>query len=167
MVSTYLIIGNIFSLLSAICIAISVIKKNKADLIWWQILDVIFCILSCIALYAYAALATNFVSLIRNILAYKNKLTKNITWILLISCVICGLWANNRGIIGLFPIIASASYTIFMYITKNEQQMRWALISNLALWLVHDFYIQAYPSALTELILSVWTAIQIFNNRTR
>ena len=162
---TYLIIGNIFSLLSAICIAVSVIKKSKADLIWWQILDVIFCILSNIALYTYAALTTNSVALIRNILAYKNKLTKNITWILLILCVVVGLWANNRGIIGLFPIIASASYTIFMYTTKNEQQMRWALVSNLILWFVHYIYVQAYPSALTDIILSIWTGTQIFKNR--
>ncbi|MBR3676625.1 MAG: YgjV family protein [Alphaproteobacteria bacterium] len=159
---TYLIIGNIFSFLSAVCIAVSVIKKNKNDLIWWQIIDVIFCILSNIALYTYAAMTTNSVALIRNILAYKNKLTKNLTWILCVLCVVVGLWANNRGIIGLFPIIASASYTIFMFITENEQQMRWALVSNLILWLVHDIYVQAYPSAVTDLVLSVWTAVQIW-----
>ena len=163
--STYLIIGNIFSLLSAICLAISVIKKNKNDLIWWQVIDVVFCILSNIALYTYAALTTNSIALIRNILAYKNKLTKNITWILFILCILVGLWVNNRGVIGLFPIIASASYTIFMFITKNEQQMRWALVSNLILWFIHDIYVQAYPSALTDIILSIWTVIQIFNNR--
>jgi len=162
---TYLIIGNIFSLLSATCIAVSAIKKSKKDFIYWQIGDVIFCILSNIALYTYSALTTNSISLIRNILAYKNKLNKNITWILLILCVIAGLCANNRGIIGLFPIIASASYTIFMYTTKNEQQMRWALVSNLLLWFVHDAYVQSYPSALTDLVLSIWTAIQIFKYR--
>ena len=165
--SVYLVWGNIFSLLSAICLAVSVIKKNKTDLIWWQILDVIFCILSNIALYTYAALTTNSVALIRNILAYKNKLSSKITFILMILCIIFGLWANNRGIIGFFPVVASASYTIFMYTTKNEQQMRWALISNLILWLVHDVYVQAYPSAVMDVILSVWTAIQVFINRKK
>ena len=140
-------------------------KKNKNDLILWQGIDVIFCILSNIALYTYSALATNTIALIRNFLAYKNKLTKQITWILFILCIVAGLYANNRGIIGLFPIIASASYTIFMYITKNEQQMRWALVSNLILWFVHDIYVQAYPSALIDVVLSVWTSIQIFKNR--
>ncbi|MBP5352157.1 MAG: YgjV family protein [Alphaproteobacteria bacterium] len=161
----YLIIGNIFSFLSAVCIAISVVKKNKNDLIWWQILDVMFCILSCFALYAYAALTTNAVALVRNILAYKNKLTKQITWILFVLCIIAGLWANNRGIIGLFPIVASASYTVFMFTTKDEQQMRYALISNLTLWAVHDFYVLAIPSAITDVVLSVWTAVQIVKNR--
>ena len=162
---TYIIIGNIFSLLSAICIAISVLKKNKKDLIWWQIIDTIFCLLSNIALYAYAALTTNSIALTRNILAYKNKLTKKLTLILLILCIIAGLWANNRGIIGLFPIIASAEYMIFMFTSKSSQQLRWALVLNLILWLVHDVYVQAYPSAITDLVLSAWTLIQIFQNR--
>ena len=162
---SYLIIGNTLSLLSAICIAISVIKKNKNDLIWWQILDVIFCILSNIALSTYAALTTNSVALVRNVLAYKNKLTPNRTFILFVLCIIAGLWANNRGIIGMCPIIASTSYTIFMYVTQNEQQMRWALISNLLLWFIHDLYVQAYPSALTDIALSIWTLIQIYKNK--
>ncbi|MBE6444939.1 MAG: YgjV family protein [Alphaproteobacteria bacterium] len=162
---SYLIIGNIFSLLSAFCIAISVIKKNKNDLIWWQILDIIFCILSNISLFAYAALTTNSIALIRNVWAYKNKLTKNKTLILFVLCIVAGLWANNRGIIGLFPIIASTTYTIFMYTTKNEQQMRWALVSNLMLWFVHDVYVQAYPSALTDMALGIWTLVQIYKNK--
>ena len=87
------------------------------------------------------------------------------TLILFILCIVIGLWTNNRSTIGLFPIIASAGYTVFMYTTKNDQQMRWALIFNLVLWFVHDIYVQAYPSALTNIILSAWTAIQIFNNR--
>lgn len=164
---SYLIIGNVFSFLSAVFIALSVVKKNKKDLIWYQVIDVIFCILSNIALYTYAALTTNSVALIRNILAYKNKLTRKITWVLFVLCIIFGLWANNRGFIGLFPIIASSSYTIFMFTTKNEQQMRWALISNLMLWFVHDIYVQAYPSAATDIGLSIWTAVQIFRNRKK
>lgn len=162
---TYLVIGNIFSLLSAICIAISVVKKNKKSLIWWQIIDVFFCILSNIALCTYSALTTNSIALARNILAYKNKLTLKITWIMFILCIIAGLLANNRGFIGFFPIIASASYTIFIFITKDEQQMRWALISNLILWFIHDICVQSYPLAITDIILSIWTAMQIFRNR--
>ncbi len=162
---TYLVIGNIFSLISSVCIAISVFKKNKTDLIWWQILDEIFCILSTIALFAYAAVMTNTISLVRNILAYKNQLTQKLTWILCALCIIAGLWVNNRGIIGLFPIVASAEYTIFMFTTKNAQQMRWALVINLILWFVHDLYIQAYPSALTDIALSLWTCMQIYKNK--
>ena len=162
-----LIVGNLFSFLAAVCIAISVIKKNKKDLIGWQIFDVIFCIISCVLLSAYAAATTNTVALVRNVLAYKNKLTKHNTLFLTGVCVMAGLLANNRGIIGLFPVMAAGSYTVLMYVTKDEQQMRWALISNLILWFVHDFYIQSYPLAVLDVGLSGWTAVQIFVNRKK
>ncbi len=162
---TYLIVGNIFSLLSAICIAISAIKKSKTDFMYWQIGDTLFGMVANIALYAYAALVISIVCFIRNILSYKNKLTKNITVILLIISVIIGLYANNLSYIGLLPIIASASYTICIYATKNEQQMRWALTINMILWFVHNLYVQAYPSAIANILLCAWTFLQIYKNR--
>lgn len=162
---THLVIGNIFSLLCAICIAMSVVKKSKKDFMYWQIGCTLFGGIANIILYAYAAFVISSVSLIRDILSYKNKLTKNITIVLLIISIIIGLYANNLGIIGLLPIIASASYTLCIYITKNEQQMRWALVSNLSLWFIHNLYIQAYPSALANIVLCIWTFIQILRNR--
>lgn len=162
---TYLIIGNLFSLLSAICIAVSVIKQSKADFMYWQIGDTFFGIIANIALSAYAALVISVICFIRNILSYKNKLTKNITIFLLAVSVVVGLYANNLALIGLLPIIASASYTICIYITKNEQQMRWALTINMLLWFIHNIYVQAYPSAIANIVLCLWTFVQIYKNR--
>ena len=98
-------------------------------------------------------------------LSYKGKLTKETTLLLLIISVIVGLCANNLGIIGILPIIASASYTVCIYTTKNEQQMRYATMINMLLWFIHDFYIQAYPSAFASIILCIWTVIQILKNK--
>lgn len=158
----YLITGNILSLAAVICLAVSVVKKNKRSLIGWQVADTVFCLLSNIALITYSAFTTNFISLIRNLLAYKNLLNKRLTFVLCCLCIVVGLYVNNIGIIGWCPIIASASYTIFMYTTKNAQQMRYALVSNLLLWTVHDFYVQAYPLAITDIVISIWTIWQIW-----
>lgn len=162
---TSLIIGNIFSLLSAICLAVSVIKKSKKDFMYWQIGDPLFGIATCIVLSAYAALVISVVCLVRNILSYKNKLTKNLTYLLLIASVVIGLYANNLGGIGVMAILASAGYTVCIYLTKNEQQMRWAMVVNQLLWFIHNFYVQAYPSAVACIVLCVWTSIQIYQNR--
>jgi uncharacterized membrane protein len=161
---TYFIFGNIFSFVAALCLFISIFKKTTKDLLLWQVTEVVFCILSNIALATYSALTTNSVALIRDILAYKNKLTKKITFILLFLCIIFGLIANNRGIIGLFPMAASFVYTVFLYETRNEQQIRFALIVNLMLWFVHDFYVGAYPSALMDVGLSAWSLFNILKN---
>ena len=110
-----LVLGNLFSLAAVVCLGASVVKKSKEKLIGWQIVDVVFCMLSNIALYTYSAFTTNFLALIRNVLAYKNKLSSISTLILALFCIILGAIANTRGIIGWFPIVASSSYTIFMY----------------------------------------------------
>ncbi|MBE6468009.1 MAG: YgjV family protein [Alphaproteobacteria bacterium] len=165
--TTTLIIGNIFSLLSALCIAISAVKQSKNDFMYWQVGDTLFGIFCNLVLSAYAALVISIVCLVRNFLSYKNKLTKNITYALLLISVIVGWWANNLGIIGWLAIIASAVYTICIYITKNEQQMRWALVLNQVLWFIHGVYIQAYPSAIACIVLTFWTLFQIYKNRKK
>jgi len=132
---------------------------------YWQIGDTLFGIVANIALLAFAALVISVICLIRNILSYKNRLTKEITAILLVVSVVVGLYANNLGSIGLLPIIASAGYTICIYITKNEQQMRWALAVNMILWFVHNIYVQAYPSAIANILLCGWSLVQIYQNR--
>ena len=159
---TYLLIGNIFSLLPAICIALSLIKKSKKDFTFWHIGDTIFGMVANISLFAYSALVISIICFVRNLLSYKNMLTKNITYALLLLSVPIGLYANNLSYIGLLPIIASASYTICIYITKNEQQMRWSLAFNMLLWFVHNFYVKAFPSAIANIVLCIWTFIQIY-----
>ena len=160
-----LIIGNIFAFLSVIFAFISVIKKKKTDLIGWQIANIAFCIFSNIALFAYAALSTNFIALIRNMLAYRKKLTAMATLMLSVACVVVGLYINNLGLIGWWAILASTSYTVLMYVAKSAQQMRYAVIFSSILWVVHDFYVQSYPTVISGCFLIAWTIIQILKYR--
>lgn len=154
----YLLIGNLLSLGTVLCLAVSATVKNKKALIGWQVIGAVFCILSNIVLFAYPSAATTAVSLVRNILSYKNKLTKNITIFLTFLCIVLGLIFNNLGWVGLFPISAVASYTVFLYTTKNEQQMRYALILSMILWFIPDIYVKAYPAAVNDIGLALWTS---------
>lgn len=160
----YLIIGNIFSFLASLCTAVSVVKKNKTDFMYWQVGNTVFAILTNFVLLSYSGVTTNFVSLIRNVLAYKKKLSFLITLIILAISITLGLIFNNRGFIGILPVFSSAGYTLCIFLTKNEQQLRYALIADLSVWATYYLYIQAYPSVVTYMILNVWTAIQIYRN---
>ena len=142
-------------------------KKNKIDFMYWQIGNTIFAILTNIALLSYSGVTTNSVSLFRNIFAYKNKLTFLITLIILAISISLGAIFNNRGLIGILPVFSSAGYTLCIYLTKNEQQLRYALIIDLSLWATYYLYIRGYPSAITYIILNIWTLIQIFRNHKR
>ncbi|MBP5161004.1 MAG: YgjV family protein [Alphaproteobacteria bacterium] len=167
MLSVNLIVGNIFSFCCAVCIAISVIKRNKKNLIWWQIWDSTFEMLTSLVLLSYAGCITGALCTFRNIFAYKKGLTKFITWALVAACLVVGLSLNNRGIFGIMPIAAFTFYTLAMYWTKDEQQMRYAVVGNLLLWFIHDFYIQSYPSAIMDLVLSAWSFYQAMRHIQR
>ena len=160
MIPHYLVVGNILSFCCALCIAISVVKKDKRNLIWWQIWDSLFGLMASLVLCSYSSFTTGILCATRNFLAYTKGLTKLTTFLFIAACVIVGLYVNNRGIFGLFPIMAFSSYTWSMYWAKNDQQMRYSLIINLSLWLIHDFYIQAYPSAIMDVTLCVWSFYQ-------
>ena len=165
MLSEPLILGNIFSFCAALCLAVSVMKKSKKSLIGWQTGDSFLCVISNLILLSYSAMIISGMCMVRNVLAYFNKLSRALTIILLFAGATIGLWANNRGVIGWLPVIASAEYTTCMYLFKSAQEMRYALIANLLMWLIHDAYIQSYPMAGMDLALSIWTAWQTFKNR--
>lgn len=99
----YLIVGNIFSFLASFCTAVSVIKKHKTDFMHWQVGSTLFAVLTNIALSSYAGATTTSVSLVRNILAYRQKLSFIKTLFILTANISLGLIFNNRGFIGLFP----------------------------------------------------------------
>ena len=160
-----LILGNILSLLAVLCMGVSVVVKSKKALIGWQILDTVFFIASTLVLRSYSAVVANTVSLIRNLFAYYNRLGKGLTIVFCAIGVGLGAYLNNRGLIGWLPVIATLQYTICLYVTKNEQQMRYALAFNLVFWSVHDFYIQSYPSAVNNVFLCVWSLYQAWKNR--
>jgi hypothetical protein len=163
--SIYLVVGNFCSLLSALCIAVSAVKQSKKDFMFWQIGDALFGILVNIALSAHSALIISLACLVRNVLSYQGRLTRKLTFVLLVVSVAIGIYANNLGIIGWLPIVASSAYTLCIYLTKDEQQMRYSLIVNMVLWFVHNAYVQAYPSALANIVLCVWTLVQIVKYR--
>ena len=110
---------------------------------------------------SWAAAAVSILSVIRNVLQVKNKMNLKITILLLVLIVGLGLAFNNRGWIGLLAIAASATYTFFMYKTKNAQQMRWALLLNTFLWLIHDIMIQSYPMIVMGIIIFVMTSFNL------
>ena len=162
---TGLIIGNLFSLLSAICLAVSAMKKSKKKMMLWQSCDAAFGILANAFLCAYAAMVISLICFIRNVLSYRDKMNKTATCVFLLLGVVAGACANNLGAVGWLPITAAAVYTVCIWLTVNEQQMRYALIVNLLLWFAHCVFVKAVPSAVVTLTLCLWTAIQAVKKR--
>ena len=158
-------LGIFFSFIYSVVFMVSVFQKSKKEMLKVQVIDQIVLGLSNFFLMAYSAVVTNIVNTIRNYLTYKGKLTKTIGVLCIIFYVVFGLMVNVRGFIGFLPIIASSTYVIFCLGSKNVQQQRAGLILNLLIHLVHDIYIKAYPTVITEIIVVILTTYNIYKDR--
>lgn len=161
------ILGELFSLLAALCLAYSTFSTKKNKMIWWQAINAIFYGLSNLFLGAYSAVVTNVLTLFRNTLEVKNKLNRNFTSVICLLMAIVGLLANNRELLGILPILASITYTICVYVLKSAQQMRIALVVNLIQWMIFDFLVKSYPMFIMDMIIISITLINIIRHKQK
>lgn len=118
----------ICSAISSILIIYLTFKKDKKNMLKIQVYNPIFGALSNLFLLSYSAVVVNTVNFVRNYLTYKGKLTKKVSLACIIFYIVFGIVFNTKGIIGLFPIVASASYVLFCYSSSKAQIMRYALL---------------------------------------
>ena len=147
------ILGEIFSLLSALCLAYSTFGKTKNKMVLWQAFNACFYALSNICLKGYSAVISNVLTIIRNVLQVKGKFDKKCMIMICILMTLTCLAFNNRGWLGILPITASVSYTVLMYYVKDLRHMQLAVISNMVQWALFDFLIQGYPSFLMDIVI--------------
>ena len=153
---TFYLLAQVFSAIGALCVAISSFAKSKNNMLVWQITDYIFTAIANLLLGGYTGALTISISIIRNSLMVKKKMTKTILTILIIIQIIVGTYLNQLGIIGYLPIISSVSYSLAIAATPNLQWLR---------WLIYDLTIQAYPAAITDVTITLTTLIAIIRNR--
>lgn len=156
-----MILANIMSGIGMMLLVYSTFSKSKKKMLWIQVGDCFFNALGCLLAGSYSATATNAISMIRNIVNARGKMTKILSYIIAIILLTLGVVVNKKGLIGLLPPLASVIYTIWLERGKTAQSLRFGLVVNLALWLVHDFYVGLYVSGITDTLLIIVTVINI------
>jgi len=144
-----LIIGNIVALLASIAMTLSGLFKNKKQIILMQSIQIGLFIISNLVLGGYVGAIVNFISLIRNIICYKDKLDIKGIVIITVLSVVLSLYFNNLGIVGLLPLVASTVYLWFMNI-KEVTKFKVMIILTTILWLIYDICIKSYTSAVFD-----------------
>lgn len=147
-------IGSLFP------IASSFFKKKNTIFIIQSIGYIIDGITQIIA-NSLSAATQLFICAIRNFITTKEKTPKWVYYIFSLFFITFGLYFNNRGFIGLLPIIATAQYTLWNGYTKSAQITRYGMLINYGLWIIHDLYIQLYVAAIMMMISIIVVIINI------
>ena len=160
-----LIIANIFSFIGMTLFIISSFMNTKKKMLYTQGADALFNGIACFMRGSYSGMAVNFIGSARNVLTAKGISPKWFTGLICVSLVVIGTIFNDKGLIGYLPIIASVEYTIYMALTDDIKHIRIALMINVSLWAIHDFYMLLIPSASINTFVLITTLIKITKER--
>ena len=150
-----IIIGNIIALIASILMVYSGMLKQKKKILYFQTVQIGMSVISNIILGGITGAIINALSMIRNILCYKNKLGLKEKIIITILAIILTFKFNNLGYIGLLPLISTVSYI---------RKFKLLIIFTMLLWLIYDVVIKSYTSAIFDfmnIIANMLTLLQI------
>lgn len=156
-----ILIGNVIALIASILMVYSGFIKNKKKIISTQTIQIALSVISNMILGGITGAIINFINCIRNILCYKDKLTKFKKLIIIVGGVVISLYFNNMGVIGLLPIIAFVIYTILMNI-EDVIKFKLIIILSMIMWLIYDIYIISYTSAIFDFLHIIANIISIY-----
>ncbi|MBQ5330914.1 MAG: YgjV family protein [Oscillospiraceae bacterium] len=158
------LIGNGISVIACIILAISGYVKDKNKTLTLQAVQFSLSALVCIVLRAVSGAVINLLSIPRNILAQKDKLTLPAKIVISALTAVFSVAFNTKGWIGLIPIVPTIIYT-FLLDKLNEENFKKLVIFLMAFWTVHDFLIQSYVSTVFNVINMITSAIAIYRIR--
>lgn len=148
-----ILIGNIISFAAAIFLAVSCVVKSRKQIFILQFMN---CAVLAVASYffgSYAAITTLALCCIRNIFIMKDKFSVPVMTVILILVIACGILTNNRGIIGLLPVIATVEYTICCHYITDVGKTRISILVNEAIWIIYSFLVLDFSTAITDIIV--------------
>lgn len=163
----YIVIGNIIALIASLLMLYSGYIKKKQKILFIQTIQIGLSVLSNVVLGGISGAIINALSLLRNVLCYKEKLNKVWKLILIILSTILTLKFNNLGIIGLLPVVSMVVYTILIDL-KNVIKFKYLILFTMTMWLIYDIYIMSYTAAIFDLgtiIANIIAVIQIKRNK--
>lgn len=158
-----IIIGNIIALIASILMVYYGMLKQKKKILYFQTVQIGMSVISNIILGGITGAIINALSMIRNILCYKNKLGLKEKIIITILAIILTFKFNNLEYIGLLPLISTVSYISLMN-TKDVRKFKLLIIFTMLMWLIYDVVIKSYTSAIFDfmsIIANMLTLLQI------
>lgn len=156
-----LICGNIVALIGSLLMLYVGTIKDRKKIIYIQTIQILAFTISTLILGGYTGTIVNLISIVRNILCYKDKLTKNNKILLILACTVFSLLFNNLGLLGLLPLISTIIYTIYMDV-KTAIKLKLLIIFTVIFWLIYDILIKSYTSAAFDFFSILFHSVTVY-----
>lgn len=135
--------------------------KQKKKILYFQTVQIGLSVISNIILGGITGAIINALSMIRNILCYKDKLGLKEKIVITILAIILTFKFNNLRYIGLLPLISTVSYIWLMNI-KDVKKFKLLIAFTMLMWFIYDIVIKSYTSAIFDFMNIVANIVTIF-----
>lgn len=149
-----IIIGNIISFFSSASSMLGCCSKSRKNMFLFQVGECTLLAIASVFFESYAAIAALLLSAVRNSLVARDKFTMPMFCTFLVLLPVLGIITNNRGIVGLLPVLATIQYTVCCYFVKSAKYMRFAILANSICWVVYSLIICDFSTALSDSIVA-------------
>lgn len=157
-----IIIGNVCTVLAMACNTISSARRTPKGILWMQNASQTIYAISGIALRAYSGTAQNVVSILRNLAAIRNIKSKLLEWSLVVLGVVLGVVCNNRGWVGLLPVVGNLQYTLAIFKFKtDERKIKIFFLISLVAFVIFNYSICNYVGVAADSLVIVYTVVML------
>lgn len=161
-----LIIGNLCTLLAMGANAASSTRKTAKGVLFLQSLSQLSYFFAGIVLKGYSAAVQNIVGILRNVAAMRNIKSKPVEWILTAAGVVLGLVFNNRGLVGLLPVLGNLQYTLVIFRLKNnERALKIAFLISTVSYIIFNATISNYVGLTADSVVFLTTLVVLLRGR--
>lgn len=157
------LVGNVISFIAALFMAVSCVVKERSNVFHLQFIQCVLLAVSSWFFMSNAGIVANLIASVRNLLISKGKFTKTVAVGILIISVIFGTVFNNRGIIGLLPMLANIQFAVCCYFFTGLKGTKYSIWVNVLIWIIYSFLVMDFSTGISDSIILIITTITIVN----
>lgn len=160
-----ILLGNLISFLASLALTAGCLMKDPKKVYAMQVAENLILVASSVCFGSWSGISTLLVSTARNILLVKGRFDKRMMYVFIVLVTGCGLAVNNKGLIGLLPVLATVILTVCNFYAREIRAIKWSLFVNIILWAVYFFAIRDVISGITQVVIAVVTLASIWQTR--
>lgn len=166
--TTAVLIGNLSTLLAMAANALSATRKTTKGVLLTQNLSQAVYGFTAIVLGGYSAAVQNAVSIVRNIAAVANARSRILEWSLAALGVVLGIGFNNRGLVGLLPVVGNLQYTVVIFRLRDKEKiLKLSFLLSVVFFGVFNLTIYNFVGAAADMVVIITTVISLIRDREK
>lgn len=141
-----MIAGNIVSFFAALFTFASAGTQSRKHSYLYQAAQCLIMAFASVFFQSASGVTTFLLCAVRNLLLAFDRFTPRLCAFFVAAVAVVGLAANNRGLLGLLPVLTTALYTVGCFFARRLKAVKANLAVNLSLWALYDCLIRDYVS---------------------